>query len=87
MCEIPPIGAFSIIPSNDLPAAIPLWQRLGFARTGGDANDILMTGWGCGLHLIQAADGPWRVPLVRAIGLPFLYITGGRACRRCAFSM
>ena len=62
MCEIPPIGAFAIIPSNDLPAAIPFWQRLGFARTGGDANDIIMTGWGCEVHLIQAGDGPWRVP-------------------------
>ena len=62
MSEIPPIGAFAIIPSNNLTAAIPFWQRLGFARTGGDENYIVMTGWGCEVHLIQAGDGPWRVP-------------------------
>jgi hypothetical protein len=33
MSETPRIGAFAIIPSNDLPAAIPFWERLGFART------------------------------------------------------
>jgi hypothetical protein len=30
----PRIGAFAIVPSNNLPAAIPFWERLGFARTG-----------------------------------------------------
>jgi hypothetical protein len=37
MSEIPQIGAFAIVPSNDLQGAIPFWERLGFARTGGDA--------------------------------------------------
>ena len=36
MSDAPPIGAFAIVPSNDLLAAIPFWERLGFARTGGD---------------------------------------------------
>jgi len=58
----PPIGAFAIIPNNDLQAAIPFWIRLGFARTGGDDNYVIMTGWGCELHLTQAGTGPWRVP-------------------------
>jgi len=62
MSEIPPVGAFAIVPSNNLAAAIPFWERLGFARTGGDANYIIMTGWGCEVHLTQAGDGPWRVP-------------------------
>jgi hypothetical protein len=35
MSEIPRVGAFAIVPSNNLPAAIPFWERLGFARTGG----------------------------------------------------
>jgi hypothetical protein len=39
------VGAFAIVPSNDLRAAMPLWERLGFERTGGDPNYILMTGW------------------------------------------
>ena len=39
--SVPPrVGAFAIVPSNDLPAAIPFWERLGFARTGGDSNYI-----------------------------------------------
>jgi hypothetical protein len=62
MSEPPRVGAFAIVPSNDLPAAIPFWDRLGFARTGGDANYIIMTGWGCEVHLTQAGTGPWRVP-------------------------
>jgi hypothetical protein len=41
MSEIPQVGAFAIVPSNDLAAAIPFWERLGFARAGGDANYIL----------------------------------------------
>src|SRR5262249_61196126 len=55
------VGAFAIVPSNDLNAAIPFWERLGFARTGGDSNYIIMTGWGCEVHLTQAGTGPWRV--------------------------
>ena len=38
MSETPGIGAFAIVPNNDLPAAIPFWERLGFARTGGSDN-------------------------------------------------
>ena len=56
------VGAFAIVPSNDLPAAVPFWQRLGFARTGGDSQHVIMTGWDCGVHLTQAGAGPWRVP-------------------------
>jgi hypothetical protein len=56
------VGAFAIIPSNDLPAAIPFWERLGFARSGGDDAYVIMTGWGCEIHLTQAGSGPWRVP-------------------------
>jgi hypothetical protein len=62
MSEIPRVGAFAIVPSNDLAAAIPFWERLGFARKGGDANYIILTGWGCEVHLTQAGAGPWRVP-------------------------
>lgn len=58
----PSIGAFAIIPSNDLPAAIPFWHRLGFVQTGGEAGYVIMIGWGCEVHLTQAGAGPWRVP-------------------------
>jgi hypothetical protein len=62
MTETPSIGAFAIVPSNNLPAAIPFWERLGFNRTGGADDYIIMTGCGCEVHLIQAGDGPWGVP-------------------------
>ena len=62
MPEIPQVGAFAIVPSNDLAAAILFWERLGFTRTGGVANYVILTGWGCEVHLTQAGLGPWRVP-------------------------
>ncbi len=58
----PTVGAFAIVPSNDLIAALPFWERLGFSRTGGDREYVIMTGWGCEIHLTQAGAGPWRVP-------------------------
>jgi len=60
--KIPSVGAFAIVPSNDLRAAIPFWERLGFTQTGGADNYIMMGGWGCEVHLTQAGDGPWAVP-------------------------
>lgn len=62
MRETPSVGAFAIVPSNDLAAAIPFWERLGLKRSGGADNYIIMRGWGCEVHLTQAGDGPWRVP-------------------------
>lgn len=56
------VGAFAIVPSNNLPAAIPFWQRLGFTRTGGGTGYIIMTGWGCEVHPTKAGTGPWSVP-------------------------
>lgn len=58
----PTVGAFAIVPSNDLAAAIPFWERMGFERYGGNAHYVLMRGWGCEVHLTQAGAGPWRVP-------------------------
>lgn len=55
------VGAFAIVPSNNLPAAVVFWERLGLARTGGAADYVIMKGWGCEVHLTQAGDGPWRV--------------------------
>jgi hypothetical protein len=62
MPEAPEIGAFAIAPSNDLQAAIPFWERLGFEIAGGAPDYVIMDGWGCEVHLIQAGGGPWRVP-------------------------
>lgn len=62
MSDSPSTGAFAIVPSNDLQAAIPFWERLGFTRTGGDDQYVIMTGWDCEVHLTQAGAGAWRVP-------------------------
>ncbi len=56
------VGAFAIVPSNNLGVALAFWERLGFERAGGDTNYIIMVGWGCEVHLTQADEGPWRVP-------------------------
>ena len=61
MSEIPAVGAFAIVPNNDLQAAIPFWERLGFKRSGGDDGYIIMTGWGCEVNLTQENDEQWRV--------------------------
>ena len=62
MRTTPSVGAFAIVPSNDLRAALPFWERMGFARTGGEDSYVIMTGWGCEVHLTQAGEGVWRVP-------------------------
>lgn len=62
MSETPSVGAFAIIPSNNLLAAIPFWERLGFSRSGGEEQYVIMRGWGCEVHLTQAGGGPWAVP-------------------------
>ncbi|WP_294063548.1 VOC family protein [Sphingomonas sp.] len=59
---VPTVGAFAIVPNNDLPGAVAFWERLGFARAGGAPEYVIMTGWGCEVHLTQAGTGPWRVP-------------------------
>ncbi len=69
MSCIPPVGAFAIVPSNNLQAAIPFWERLGFTRTGGDDKYIIMTGWNCELHLTQAGTGLWAVPEQNPFGV------------------
>lgn len=62
MSESNSVGAFAIVPCNDLVSAFPFWERLGFSRAGGDQHYVIMTGWGCEVHLTQAGSGPWRVP-------------------------
>lgn len=47
MPESPPVGAFAIVPSNDLSNAVQFWERMGFARTGGSDEYLIMTGWNC----------------------------------------
>ncbi|PSO15907.1 VOC family protein [Bradyrhizobium sp. MOS003] len=69
MPATPHVGAFAIVPCNDLSAAIPFWARLGFARTGGDDGYVIVRGRGCEVHLTQAGNGPWRVPEHNPFGI------------------
>lgn len=69
MAETPSVGAFAIVPSNDLPTAVTFWERLGFCRTGGADNYPIMTGWGCEVHLTQAGVAPWCVPVHNPFGV------------------
>jgi len=62
MNETPSPGAFAIVPCNDIEAAMPFWEQMGFARTGGDANYFILTGWDCEVHLRRGDPPPWDVP-------------------------
>ena len=69
MPEAPSIGAFAIVPSNDLRTAGPFWERLGFERVGGEQHYVIMSGWGCEVHLTQAGKDPWSVPQNNPFGV------------------
>ena len=60
--QSPAPGAFAIVPSNDLSAAVAFWERMGFARAGSAGQYVIMTGWGCEVHVTQAGGGDWAVP-------------------------
>lgn len=62
MTDTPSAGAFAIVPCNDIEAALPFWEKMGFARTGGDANYWILTGWVCEVHLRRGDPPPWDVP-------------------------
>jgi|TARA_R100000049_G_C1950838_1_gene98518 hypothetical protein len=62
MTDQPRAGAFAIVPCQDLEGAIPFWEQMGFAHTGGDANYVLLTGWDCEVHLRRGDPPPWHVP-------------------------
>jgi len=65
----PNIGAFAIIPTNDLQASLSFWQRLGFAKAGGEGSYVILRGWDCEVHVCQAGEGPWRVPNANPFGV------------------
>jgi hypothetical protein len=69
MTETPAPGAFAIVPCNDLEAALPFWEQMGFARTGGDANYWILTGWDCEVHLRRGDPPPWDVPANNPFGV------------------
>ena len=69
MTQAPGIGAFAIVPSNDLDAALPFWQQMGFAQRGGDTNYRILTGWDCEVHLRRGDPPPWDVPANNPFGV------------------
>jgi hypothetical protein len=69
MTDQPSIGAFAIVPCNDLAAALAFWERLGFARTGGSGDYVILNGWDSEVHLNQAGTGVWAVPEHNPFGI------------------
>jgi hypothetical protein len=59
--ETPPVGAFAIVPCNNLRGALPFWDRMGFAPSMDAGNYIILRGWACEVHLTETSEG-WRVP-------------------------
>ncbi len=68
MAEDVSVGAFAIVPCNDMRAARPFWERLGFAVTGDFGNYLILQGWGCEVHL-QPTGGEWAVQENNPFGL------------------
>jgi hypothetical protein len=62
MAHEPAVGAFAIVPCNDIEAALPFWRQMGFERTGGEDAYRILTGWGCEVHLRRGDPPPWDVP-------------------------
>lgn len=57
------VGAYAIVPANDLEAAVPFWERMGFTQVNTVPEYRIMQGWdGCEVHLVQAGAPPWNVP-------------------------
>ena len=69
MTDHPQPGAFPVIPCQDLEAALPFWEQMGFARTGGNADYLLLTGWDCEVHLRRGDPPPWHVPENNPFGI------------------
>ena len=57
-----PVGAFAIVPCNDIEAAMPFWQQMGFVQEGGDHLYRILRGWDCEVHLRRGDPPPWDVP-------------------------
>ena len=62
------VAALAIIPCNDMPAARPFWERLGFVATGDFGNYLILQAWGCEVHL-QPTGGDYAVPEHNPFGL------------------
>jgi hypothetical protein len=62
-------GAFAIVPCNDLEAALPFWEKMGFSRVGGDANYFILRGWDSEVHLRRGDPPPWDVPKNNPFGV------------------
>jgi hypothetical protein len=69
MTQTPPVGAFAIVPCNDLAAALPFWKQMGFEQTGGDLIYVILTGWDCEVHLRRGDPPPWDVPANNPFGV------------------
>lgn len=71
MADAVTTGAFAIVPSNDIEAALPFWHQMGFEShdTGGDGSFIILTGWDCEVHLRRGDPPPWDVPENNPFGM------------------
>ena len=57
------VGAFAIVPCNDLPGALPFWARLGFERTGvGRSVGFKHGRWVDIVHMQKALNGGDTLP-------------------------
>ena len=50
-------------------AALAFWQQMGFVKTGGDDNYLIIEGWDCEVHLRRGDPPPWDVPQNNPFGV------------------
>ncbi len=66
--DIPSVGAFAIVPCNDLAKSRAFFERLGFVVTGDWGGYVILQGWGAEVHL-QPVEPGWIEAERNAFGL------------------
>ena len=68
MAEDVSVGAFAIVPCNDLAKSRAFFERLGFVVTGDWGGYVILQGWGAEVHL-QPVEPGWIEAERNAFGL------------------
>lgn len=68
MSDAPSVGAFAIVPCNDLARSRAFFERLGLGVTGDWGGYVILEGWGAEVHL-QPVEPGWIEAGRNAFGL------------------
>ena len=68
MNDTPAVGAFAIVPCNDLSVAKAFWARMGFEIASDYGEYVIVAGRGCEVHLTPVG-GDWAVQANNPFGI------------------